>query len=58
MKLGKAKNALETAHLDDLAEGEKAKAIDFAKTMLSEGFDVATVARITKLTTAEIEALK
>jgi predicted transposase/invertase (TIGR01784 family) len=58
LKLGKAKNALETAHLDGLAEGEKAKAIDVAKTMLSEGFDVATVARITKLTTAEIEALK
>jgi len=66
LKLGKALNALETAHSDGKAEGEvigiekgeKAKAVDVAKTMLSEGFDVATVARITKLTTAEIEALK
>ena len=65
LKLGKAKNALETAHLDGLAEGkaegkaegETAKAIDVAKTMLAKGFDVATIAEITKLTTAEVEAL-
>ena len=77
LKLGKAKNALETAHLDGLAEGErkgkvegkvegkaegkaegeKAKAIEVAKTMLSEGFDAATVARITKLTVAEVEQI-
>jgi predicted transposase/invertase (TIGR01784 family) len=65
LKLGRAKNALETAHLDGLAEGkaegkaegETAKAIDVAKTMLAKGFDVATIAEITKLTTAEVEAL-
>ena len=53
LKLGKAKNALETAFVD----GEAAKAIDVAKTMLAKGFDVATIAEITKLTTAEVEAL-
>jgi predicted transposase/invertase (TIGR01784 family) len=66
LKLGKAKNALETAHLDGLAEGkvegkaegEKAKAIDVAKTMLAKGFDVETIAEITKLTTQEVAALK
>ena len=66
LKLGKAMNALETAHLDGKAEGkaegkiegEKAKAVDVAITMLAKGFDTATIAEITKLTTAEIEALK
>jgi hypothetical protein len=29
-----------------------------ATTMLAEGFDTATIARITKLTAAEIEALR
>jgi predicted transposase/invertase (TIGR01784 family) len=52
----------DTAFSDGKAEGievGKAEAmLETAKTMLSEGFDAATVARITKLTTAEIEALK
>ena len=39
------------------AEGEHAKAIDVAKTMLVKGFDVATIAEITNLQAAEIEAL-
>ncbi|MCF8007091.1 MAG: hypothetical protein K9K84_06735, partial [Methylovulum sp.] len=39
------------------AEGEHAKAIDIAKTMLVKGFDVATIAEITQLHAAEIEAL-
>jgi predicted transposase/invertase (TIGR01784 family) len=54
LKLGKAKNALETAHLDGRAEALS----ETAKTMLSEGFDVATVARITKLTIKDVEALQ
>jgi predicted transposase/invertase (TIGR01784 family) len=54
LKLGKAKNALETAHLDGVAEGK----IVVAKKMLAGGFDVATIATMTDLTTAEIEALK
>jgi predicted transposase/invertase (TIGR01784 family) len=53
LKLGKAKNALETAHLD----GEMAKAITVAKKMLAGGFDVATIASMTDLTVSEIEAL-
>jgi predicted transposase/invertase (TIGR01784 family) len=53
LKLGKARNAMETAHLDGKVEGK----IEVAKTMLSEGFDAATVARITQLTVAEIELL-
>ena len=61
MKLGKAKNALETAHLDGLAEGkaegETAKAIMVAKKMLAGGFDVATIATMTDLTVQQIEAL-
>ena len=57
LKLGKAKNALETAHLDGLAEGERKGKVEVAKTMLSEGFDAATVARITKLTVAEVEQI-
>lgn len=38
-------------------EGEKAKAVDVAKTMLEKGFDIDTIAEITKLQPAEIEAL-
>jgi predicted transposase/invertase (TIGR01784 family) len=58
LKLGKARNTIETAHLDGKLEGEKAKAIDVAKTMLQKGFDVETIAEITKLPVAEIEQLK
>ena len=57
LKLGKAKNALETAHLDGLAEGETAKAIEVAKKMLAGGFDVAIIATMTDLTVQQIEAL-
>jgi predicted transposase YdaD len=52
-----AKATLDTAFLEGKAEGEKAKAIDVAKTMLIKGFDVATIAEITQLHEAEIEAL-
>jgi predicted transposase/invertase (TIGR01784 family) len=51
--LGRAKNALETAHLDGLAEGK----IDVAKKMLAGGFDAATIATMTDLTVQQIEAL-
>ena len=61
LSYNEAKAIQETYFMDGKAEGkaegEKAKALDVAKTMLAEGFDTATVARITKLTTAEIEAL-
>lgn len=56
-----AKATLDTAFLEGKAEGkaegEHAKAIDIAKTMLVKGFDVATIAEITNLQAAEIEAL-
>jgi predicted transposase/invertase (TIGR01784 family) len=62
LKLGKAKNALETAFVDGRtegkAEGEKAKAVTVAQKMLAGGFDVATIATMTDLTAAEIEALR
>ena len=57
LKLGKAKNALETAHLDGLAEGKAEGKIDVAKKMLAGGFDVATIATMTDLTVQQIEAL-
>lgn len=61
-----AKAALDTAFLDGekkgiekgKIEGEKTKAMDVAKTMLTKGFDVDTIAEITKLKPTEIEALK
>ena len=39
------------------ADGEKVKALEVARTMLAEGFEIATVARITKLTEAEIKTI-
>ena len=49
---------LDTAFSEGKIEGETAKAIEVAKTMLEEDFDISTVAKITKLTLQEIEALK
>jgi len=40
------------------SDGEKNKALDVAKIMLTKGFDVDTIAEITKLKSKEIEALK
>lgn len=54
LEYNEAKATLDTA----FTEGETAKAIEIVKTMFEEGFDVATIAKITKLTTTEIEALK
>jgi len=62
LKLGKALNALETAHSDGVAEGERKGKVEAmqntARKMLAGGFDVATIATMTDLTPAEIEALK
>jgi len=38
-------------------EGEKAKALDVARTMLTKGFDIVTIAEISKLSTEEIKSL-
>ncbi len=40
------------------SDGEKNKALDVVKIMLTKGFDVDTIAEITKLKSKEIEALK
>ncbi len=59
LEYNEAKAALDTAFDEGKAEGEaigieKGK-FEVARTMLAEGFDVATVARITKLTEEEIK---
>jgi len=54
LSYNEAKAVTDTA----FADGEKAKAFEVAKTMLAEGFDISTVARLTKLTESEIESLK
>jgi hypothetical protein len=51
LSYNEAKAVTDTA----FADGEKAKALEVARTMLAEGFDVATVVRITKLTEEEIK---
>jgi len=62
LEYNEAKAALDTAFIDGQKkgkiEGETAKAVEIVKTMLEEGFDVAAIAKITKLTLTEIEALK
>jgi len=57
-KIAVNQNVIETAHMDGKIEGETTKAIEIAKTMLAEGFEVDTIAKITKLTPKEIENLK
>ena len=52
------KQGLEKGKAEGKIEGEKAKAIDVAKSMLTKGFDVDTIAEITQLQATEIEALK
>ncbi len=39
-------------------DGERAKAMDVARILLTKGFDAGTIAEITKLTIQQIEALK
>lgn len=53
LSYNEAKAVTDTAFQD----GERAKAIDVAKSMLAEHFDVETIARISKLSAFEIEAL-
>ncbi|MDD2863521.1 MAG: Rpn family recombination-promoting nuclease/putative transposase [Methylococcales bacterium] len=53
LSYNEAKAVTDTAFQD----GERAKAIDVAKSMLAEHFDVETIARISKLSVFEIEAL-
>jgi predicted transposase/invertase (TIGR01784 family) len=57
-KIAVNQNVIETAHMDGKQEGKIEGKIEIAKTMLAKGFDIATIAEITKLTLQEIEALK
>jgi len=54
LSYNEAKAVTDTAFMD----GERAKAMDVARIMLAENFDVEIIARVTKLTIAQIEALK
>lgn len=56
-KLGKVRNALETAHLDGKAEGKAEGKIEVAKAMLAKGFDTKTIIEMTQLTADEISIL-
>jgi predicted transposase/invertase (TIGR01784 family) len=54
LSYNEAKAVTDTA----FADGKRDEKFETAKAMLAEGFDVTTVARITKLTESEIENLK
>lgn len=54
LEYNEAKAMLDTAFDEGKAEGKA----EIAKTLLAEGFDTATVVRITQLTVAEIETLQ
>lgn len=58
LKLGKALNALETAHSDGKAEGKVEASREIAKTLKAQNVPIEVIATATGLTTAEIEALK
>ena len=55
LEYNEAKAALDTAFDEGKAEGQMIEKFETARAMLAEGFDVATVARITKLTEEEIK---
>jgi predicted transposase/invertase (TIGR01784 family) len=52
------KQGIEAGKIEGKIEGERAKAIDVAKAMLTKGFDLDTIAQITQLPIADIETLK
>jgi predicted transposase/invertase (TIGR01784 family) len=51
-------NALKEGRDEGLAEGRRTEKVEIARSMLTEGIDKATVARITGLPLAEIEQIK
>ena len=61
LSYNEAKAVTDTAFADGKVEGkiegEKAKALDVARTMLAKGFDIDTIAEISTLTTEEIKSL-
>jgi predicted transposase/invertase (TIGR01784 family) len=58
IEIVKTRNMIDSARVEGKIEGETSKAIEIAKTMLAEGFEATIIAKITKLTPKEIEALK
>ncbi len=62
MEYNEAKAALDTAFFDGKVEGkiegQIEEKLETAKTMLEKGFDISVITEITKLTTAQIEALR
>ncbi|MDD2863658.1 MAG: Rpn family recombination-promoting nuclease/putative transposase [Methylococcales bacterium] len=54
IEIVKTRNMIDSARVEGKAEGK----VEIAKTMLAEGFDLETIAKITKLTPKEIETLK
>jgi len=57
LSYNEAKAVTDTAFADGKIEGEKAKALEVARTMLAKGFAIDTIAEISKLSTEEIKSL-
>jgi len=57
LSYNEAKAVTDTAFADGKVEGEKSKALDDARAMRAKGFDVDTIAEISKLSLEEIKSL-
>ncbi len=57
LSYNEAKSVTDTAFADGKVEGEKSKALDVARAMRAKGFDVDTIAEISKLSLEEIKSL-
>ena len=57
LSYNEAKAVTDTAFADGKVEGEKSKALDVARAMRAKGFDVDTIAEISKLSLEEIKSL-
>ena len=61
LSYNEAKAVTDTAFADGeqqgIVKGEKAKALDVARILLVKGFDIDTIAEISKLSIKEIQAL-
>ena len=51
------KEGIAEGRVEGKAEGEKNKAIEIAKNMLKENFDIETIIKVTGLTKEEVEKL-
>ena len=57
LSYNEAKAVTDTAFADGKVEGNIEEKFETARAMQAEGFDIATIARLTKLTTQQIESL-